>query len=360
MTLLTEKATKSGNLSLQTRQALKILEGLLRPKAFIYWMDLTGSAILGWGGLLYATWSGSIAGTLLGSTLAMIFLYRGGSFIHEVVHFSRQLKGIRTAYNFLFGFALRYPAYIYDPHLYHHAENTFGTEKDPEYLPWTQHPPWKLIAPFWAAALLPVFQIVRFTIAPIILPFLRLKARTWVFRHASTLVVNPAYVRTIRSAEDLRKMNREDLACAAYGITALALVLADILPLRFFGLYYVIFFICSFLNMIRAKVAHRYLNDQDPMSQVEQLLDSTTIPGGMLTEIWAPLGLRYHALHHWIPALPYHSLGTAHHRLVSQLSDTHPYIQTIVPGFWRALIQLIQDCFENGIKKEAGHVAQHE
>jgi hypothetical protein len=32
-----------------------------------------------------------------------------------------------------------------------------------------------------------------------------------------------------------------------------------------------------------------------------------------------PLGLRYHALHHLFPSLPYHALGTAHRRLIVAL-----------------------------------------
>ena len=61
----------------------------------------------------------------------------------------------------------------------------------------------------------------------------------------------------------------------------------------------------------------------------EQLLDSCTIspstlPGRMAAQVAnavrtliAPVGLRYHALHHWIPSLPYHNLGRAHRLLIA-------------------------------------------
>jgi fatty acid desaturase len=39
-------------------------------------------------------------------------------------------------------------------------------------------------------------------------------------------------------------------------------------------------------------------------------------PPNRLAPIWAPVGLRYHALHHLLPSLPYHSLGEAHRRLM--------------------------------------------
>jgi len=55
----------------------------------------------------------------------------------------------------------------------------------------------------------------------------------------------------------------------------------------------------------------------------------------------APVGLRYHALHHWIPSLPYHNLGRAHRLLVSVLSPDAPYGATIEHGFTPALRDLV-------------------
>jgi fatty acid desaturase len=42
----------------------------------------------------------------------------------------------------------------------------------------------------------------------------------------------------------------------------------------------------------------------------------------------APVGLRYHALHHHLPSLPYHSLGAVHRALVAELPPDAPYRQT--------------------------------
>ena len=55
----------------------------------------------------------------------------------------------------------------------------------------------------------------------------------------------------------------------------------------------------------------------------------------------APVGLRYHALHHWIPSLPYHNLGRAHRLLVSVLAPDALYSATIEPGFTPALRDLV-------------------
>lgn len=40
--------------------------------------------------------------------------------------------------------------------------------------------------------------------------------------------------------------------------------------------------------------------------------DTLTLHGSWATELSAPLGTRYHAVHHLLPNLPYHSLRAAH------------------------------------------------
>ena len=73
------------------------------------------------------------------------------------------------------------------------------------------------------------------------------------------------------------------------------------------------------------------------MTFVEQIEDSNTVPGHpLLTELLFPLGLRYHCLHHLLPSLPYHSLGTAHRRLMAQLPEDSPYRGTIRGSFLEA------------------------
>ena len=81
-----------------------------------------------------------------------------------------------------------------------------------------------------------------------------------------------------------------------------------------------------------------------------QLLDSCTIApkgglggpiGALVRALWAPVGLRYHALHHWIPSLPYHNLGRAHRLLLTALTPDAPYGRTIEPGFSAAIRDLV-------------------
>jgi len=67
-------------------------------------------------------------------------------------------------------------------------------------------------------------------------------------------------------------------------------------------------------------------NDGAPMSVTEQYLDSVNVPPpATLPALWAPVGLRYHALHHLLPGVPYHNLGEAHRRLKASLDPDSLY-----------------------------------
>ena len=58
-------------------------------------------------------------------------------------------------------------------------------------------------------------------------------------------------------------------------------------------------------------------------AQVEESINHTGQT--WLTVLLFPVGLRYHALHHLFPALPYHRMGTAHRRLMQPLPPDSPY-----------------------------------
>jgi fatty acid desaturase len=112
------------------------------------------------------------------------------------------------------------------------------------------------------------------------------------------------------------------------------------------------------LNYVRTLAAHRYRSDGQKLTHVDQLFDSVDVIGTpVLTELWSPVGLRYHALHHLFPSIPYHNLGTAHRRLMQQLPADSPYRAVVQPSYWSALRQLLADARQHD-QREAPCEAQ--
>ena len=95
------------------------------------------------------------------------------------------------------------------------------------------------------------------------------------------------------------------------------------------------------LNHIRTLAAHRYTSDGETISHLDQFLDSTNVTGNWMTELMCPLGLRYHALHHLFPRIPYHNLGIAHRRLAQQLPEDSIYHDATSPSIAVAIRDLL-------------------
>ena len=104
------------------------------------------------------------------------------------------------------------------------------------------------------------------------------------------------------------------------------------------------------LNQVRTLVAHLWENDGDPMSVTAQFLDSVNVPPpGPLAEIWAPVGLRYHATHHLLPGLPYHALPAAHRRLAALLGEGSTYHRSSHRGLWPLVVRLAASSWRGGV-----------
>ena len=96
------------------------------------------------------------------------------------------------------------------------------------------------------------------------------------------------------------------------------------------------------LNHARLLAIHRYQGDWSARSLEEQTLDTYTMgPESLVTELFAPVGSRFHALHHELPGLPYHALPEAHRTLMRELPIGHPYRDTVIEGLidgWKRVV----------------------
>jgi fatty acid desaturase len=309
------------------RRANDLARDLARPSPRIYWADLAATAAVTWLSLGVAVTAQSAGWALVAGAVCVLALYRGISFIHELTHLRRDdLPGFHFAWNLLIGVPWLTPSLLYEGvHILHHARDRYGTARDPEYHPLARRRPHELAVFLGISVLAPVGTILRFAVlAP--LGFLVPAVRRFVVARASGMVINPGFSREDFDRARTPAWLGQEAGAWLWSWTLIGLAVAGVLPWRVLATAALIFSLMTFLNQLRTAVAHRWDNDGQVMAPLDQFLDSVNVPPpALLPFLWAPVGLRYHALHHLMPRLPYHNLGVAHRRLVQALPPGHDY-----------------------------------
>ena len=336
-----ETSQASANFSLaETRHLLK---DLFTPRPWIYWTDFLASMSLGSACFVLArrfTPLWSIEQALCFLTSCVLF-YRASLFTHELVHLRANTFGaFRIVWNLLCGIPFLIPSFMYYTHVDHHMRSHFGTDHDGEYLPLASQRPFHILLYLCQPFVLPILTVIRFLVLTP-LCWLSPALRAWAHEHASSMVMDLKYARPLPTAKTLRIFQIQETLCFALVLGGAIRLGLGKMPIGFLVQMYLTSVVILTLNNIRTLGAHRYISAGKEMTFIEQLLDSVNYPNfSLFTPLWAPVGLRYHALHHLCPSLPYHNMAEAHRRLMRELPADSPYRATNSASLWSTIREL--------------------
>jgi fatty acid desaturase len=339
--------------SFSLAQARGLVADLFTPRPWIYWTDFLASILTGhlafaltramYDWQLQPLWLRLALQTMTFAVQCACY-YRSVMFIHEIVHLSeRQLRAFRVVWNLLCGIPFLVPSFTYAAHLDHHRRQHYGTDHDGEYLPLGSLSPWWIAVYLSQCLWAPILGLVRFGLVTPLTWLVPPLAR-WIHQRASSLVMDPRYLRPLPTPAELRAARWQELACLAFLVACVAIPLATGRPLIVLAIHaYLTAVVLVFMNSLRTLAAHRYTSSGHGETFLAQMLDSVTLdsdsPAAILLN---PVGLRYHATHHLFPSLPYHNIAAAHRRLLAGLPANSPYHQTVERSLLKVLADLLR------------------
>jgi fatty acid desaturase len=220
----------------------------------------------------------------------------------------------------------------------------FGTDHDGEYLPLASLSPWWIVVYLSQCLWVPPLAVIRFgVLTP--LTWICPPLRRSIYKHASSLVMDPTYVRPLPTGTTVRDIRLQELGCFSYLLACL------IVPVLFLHRWpiplaiqaYVTGVVLVLMNCLRTLASHRWSSEGKEVTFVEQMLDSVTMDNDSpLAVLLNPVGLRYHATHHLFPSMPYHNIRAAHKRLLARLPADSPYRRTVANSIWPVIANLWQ------------------
>jgi len=349
-------STSQKTIEFPMAEAKRICQDLFEAKPSIYWPDFLFFDLLGWAAFVVAVQTPNFSPLQIGAFIvAGLSLYRAVIFVHELTHLKKgTFRLFHIVWNLLCGFPLMVPSMLYmGIHIDHHKQSYYGTSEDKEYFPFAISKPYRILLFLFTMFLAPLVFLVRFAIlTPLSYIIQPLRKPLWEM--ASSLAVGSGYKRPSPGNREKYIWWTQEFMAFAYSATGLTLIYLKVLPFKALVLWYLAATFILVTNGLRTLVAHCYRNPPDhEMPFGEQFLDSIDIPGNFFTTpLWAPVGLRYHATHHLFPGMPYHSLGTAHKRLMKELPPGNPYPLATRKSLLSALAQLWNEAEANTAGKD--------
>jgi fatty acid desaturase len=286
--------------------------------------------------------------------IAVFWLYRVSSLVHEVAHLShREMRVFKVAWNLLVGVMILSPSPFFTRHHRdHHSARMYGTREDPEYIA-NVFQPGSLLSLLGYAALaaaFPVIVFLRFLLAP--LTFAHPKLRAWVLERASSLTMNWHYRRKLNRFDRWAITGLEALCCLR-AWTMLLVVFTGAAPPYRLALLYVLGVSTLALNQLRLMGDHHLESEGHPLDMATHVQDSCNYTSrDFLTWLLFPFSIRYHALHHLFPTLPYHNLAAAHAYLLSRLPANSPYRALDEGSWWNVARGVLDNRRNHGAERE--------
>jgi fatty acid desaturase len=345
-------ATASQPSSFSLTEARSIVRDLFSANERMYWTDFLVTIFLGYLCFALTRFTFFLPIESFGTKLLIAVIpfsiqcaafYRAVMFVHEIVHMpDKHLRAFRVTWNLLCGIPFFVPSFTYYAHLDHHRRKSFGTAHDGEYLPLASMSPLWILFYLSQCLWLPPLGVIRFgIITP--LTWLSPAFRRFIHQRASSLVIDPMYIRPLPTKTALRYIRLQELGCFL-NLVAIALVCIFVIkrwPIPFVTQCYLTGVVLMLMNCLRTLASHRWTSDGEEGTFVDQMLDSVTMDNDSpLAILINPVGLRYHATHHLFPSMPYHNMRAAHKRLLEKLPADSPYRRTVAKSIWPVIAQL--------------------
>jgi fatty acid desaturase len=302
-----------------------------------YWLDFGLSLTLAYGfGSVFLMAPRGSAVQWLAWPLALFWVYRLGSLIHEVCHLQHgEMRAFKVTWNLLVGVITLTPSPFFTRHHRdHHSRRFYGQRDDPEYIVNVfRRADWLSLAGYMLFILaFPLLVFLRFFLSP--LTFLTPGLRDWTLRRASSLTMNVRYERKLNDF-DRRTLTAIELLCWLRATAMIAAVALGATHWTRLVLFYSVALGVLVLNQLRLLADHHFESRGRLLDIDDHILDSCNHTGhDFMTWLLFPFAIRYHALHHLFPSLPYHNLAAAHGFLSTHLPVASPYHSLTQKSWW--------------------------